>query len=395
MYANDLTKAFDMVNHGILLEKLKCLGIRGTANDWIKSYLINRRHTTKITDSTGNNYYSKETTINIGVPQGSIIAPLLFILYINDISLSSKQGNLTIFADDTTQFLTNDRTNNSEETDKNNNAVKEIFQWVSSNKLSINKSKTVLLQFHPNNASHQLSSPLIYLNGKSIVPQDNTKFLGIMIDNRLKWDVHINMVCKKISSGCFLIKRMMQICDLATAKLVYYAYIHSRLTYGILLWGLSKHTKRLFILQKRAIRNLALASSDPCTAGMYYKDSCKPYFIKFSILTLPCIFIYSAICLVIENEQPKNCRNTTHNYETRNCKQLKVDKYVSQLNSKNPYTISTKLYNKALVIYNSKSKKINNSHFKNYIKTFLIENAFYSVEQFIEFNNVVYKDLTM
>lgn len=384
----DLSKAFDMVDHKILIEKLQTFGIIGLPNDWIKSYLSNRCYITKITNSNVP-YYSNEVITNIGVPQGSIISPLLFILYTNDIVSCTTHSQLTLFADDTTQFLTNDLTQNSIDIQKNNIAVQEISQWVTANKLALNKSKTVLMQFHPKNDLHRLSSPLLYLNNKSIIPQNSTKFLGVIVDNKLQWGEHIDAVCKKVASGCFLIKRLMQICDIATAKLVYYAYLHSRLAYGILLWGMSHHTKRLFALQKRSIRYLAQATADPCTTGMFYKDSCKPYFIKFQILTLPCIFIYSAVCLIIENKQLTTECNPTHRYLTRNSHVLKTSKILSKFDKKNPIQISIKLYNKAMAIFNTATKEPNGCTFRNYVKTFLINNAFYSIDQFLSFDTSI------
>lgn len=384
----DFTKAFDMVNHSLLINKLKQLGINGIANDWIKSYLTNRRQITKITNSD-RIHLSNEVYINIGVPQGSIIAPLLFILYTNDLPSCIEHGELTLFADDTTHLLVNDPSNDTVEVHNNKLATEDIAKWVRTNELSINYSKTVVLQFHYNRKIQIETSPLIHFEGKSIVSHNNTKFLGIVIDNRLEWDDHIHSICKKVASGCFLIKRILQIVGHDTAKVVYYSYIHSRLLYGIQLWGHSRHTKRLFILQKRAIRHLAGASRNPCTTGMFYKDSCRPYFIKYKILTLPCAYIYSVICLTLDTMNTTISKDKSHinknNIKTRNGHLIKVGKDITKYDKMNPKVIGIKVLNKAIEICNIKPGTGNITACKSKIKYILVENAFYSIDEFLNF----------
>jgi hypothetical protein len=222
----DFTKAFDMINHQLLISKLSSFGVRGIASNWIFSYLTRRTHITKITKG-GVSVYSEEAIVNIGLPQGSILSPLLFILFTDDLPSIIQKGQLTLFADDTTYFLKN----SDEANDKTNQAaVNKISSWVADNYLCLNNEKTVLLQFHPKKDLHLKSSPLIYLNSKSIKPQCSTKFLGLTLDINLSWNAHITEVTKKMASGCFLIKRIIKLCNLKTAKLVYHAYVHSRIS---------------------------------------------------------------------------------------------------------------------------------------------------------------------
>jgi hypothetical protein len=380
----DLSKAFDIINHKILLEKLTCFGVTGIPNNWIKSYLSDRSQVTKITDGNGSSI-SDEVLINIGVPQGSIIAPLLFILFTNDITSNINHGHLTLFADDTT-YLTDMK-------DNNDTSIINIIQsdinatahWMTKNDLVLNDSKTVLMQFDPKLNSKQIANPTFILNGNSILSKNSTKFLGVIIDNKLTWKEHINEVSKKMASGCFLIKRIMQICNLETAKLVYHAYVHSRIAYGIVLWGHSSHTIRLFKLQKRAIRYLAQANSNPCTAGMYRKDSCKPYFVKFEILTLPSLFIYNLISLIIDNIQKYPDKKDIHSHETRFNSTLKLDMKLSKFNKMDPSFNGITCYNKILQIAHLNLNIKNIPRFKSTVKKFLIENAFYSVNEFLAF----------
>jgi Reverse transcriptase (RNA-dependent DNA polymerase) len=381
----DFTKAFDMVNHQLLISKLSSFGIRGIASTWISSYLTMRTHITKITNK-GESYYSEEANVSIGLPQGSIISPLLFILFTDDMPSIIQQGQLTLFADDTTYFLKN-KDNSDEIT--NSAAVNKISAWVAENNLCLNEAKTVLLQFHHKKDLYLKSSPLVYLNGKSLIPQNSTKFLGLTIDINLNWNEHIDAVNKKMASGCYLINRIRKICNLETAKLVYHAYVHSRISYGILLWGHSSKTRKLFTLQKRAIKYLAQASFNPCTPGMYFKDSCRPYFSKFNILTLTCLYIYTAIVFIIDNKHLTSMVNEVHDHQTRNKNNLKQDKRFSKFNRMDPIVIGTSFFNKASTIFNCNSINPKPSHnFKSKLKQFLITNAFYSIDEFMSYKNV-------
>jgi hypothetical protein len=217
------------------------------------------------------------------------------------------------------------------------------------------------------------------------VLKNSTKYLGIMLDYKLNWHEHIDLVSKKMASGCFLIKRIMQICNFNTAKLVYHSYVHSRIAYGILLWGHSNHTKRPFILQKRAIRYLAAANFNPCTAGTYFKDSCRPLFIEFGILTLPCLYIFSAILYVIDNKNQTIELNKIHEHSTRNNCILKIDKYSSTFSEKSPMANGKCFYNKLLTDCKLSFVKNNTLSFKTNVKNFLIKNAFYSIKEFLNF----------
>ena len=165
----DLQKAFDTVNHEILLEKLNYYGVRGTVNNWFKSYLEDRKQIVSI-----NGYESDIKIIKHGVPQGSVLGPLLFLLYINDLNICIKNSKVYHFADDTNLLHIN---SSYKKLQKNlNKDLKNLCSWLLANKISLNCTKTEIIHFHkPNNIIPNHIK--IKLNGKRLIPTDNIKYL--------------------------------------------------------------------------------------------------------------------------------------------------------------------------------------------------------------------------
>ena len=181
----DFQKAFDTVNHSILLDKLCIYGIRGPALSWITSYLSNRCQYVVY-----NGYESECKYTSCGVPQGSILGPLLFLLYINDLPAVSKLFMLILFADDTNLFCTSHNVNML--VDDTNTELANVYAWVQSNKLSLNIDKTNYMLFSPKCACRPAKN--IVIDGQSIVEVNETKFLGVVIDNRFKWSSHFSLL---------------------------------------------------------------------------------------------------------------------------------------------------------------------------------------------------------
>lgn len=186
----DLSKAFDTINHNILERKLYIYGIRGVALSWIKSYLTNRKQYVRLEGKD-----SKFNNINMGVPQGSILGPLLFILYINDFYKTARLLKFVLFADDTTVYC-----HNSDVTQALQVAsmgLNNIADWLAANKLSLNINKTKLLVFDKIKGD----TPQFSLRFKDtlITSCSSTKFLGVTIDNKLSWQEHITNVTKSVA----------------------------------------------------------------------------------------------------------------------------------------------------------------------------------------------------
>lgn len=367
----DFSMAFDTISHSRLLEKLAGMGIAGIANKWIASFLSGRKQVVQLTHKR-QTYQSQEKTVNIGIPQGSVISPLLFILYTNDLPSHFENGSLTLFADDTTHFIS--ASDQNQLVDFSNKATSDMVNWSQKNDLFINKSKTVFVDYSGGRHAREASA-YIKLHGKSIARCSDTKFLGIQLSDGSDWSLHIEKVARKLESLCFLIKRIINIANVETAKIVYFAHMHSRLSYGVSIWGSHPKAIHLFRLQKRALRYMAKASYNP-VAPIFFKDSCKPLFKCFNILTLPSLYIYYVILYVVENNL--HIVSSNHSHDTRSKKVPKPKKHVHSFYKRTPAYAGLQLYS-----HLPDDLKANKRNFKPSLKKYLMDKCFYSVHEFI------------
>ena len=182
----DFTKAFDTVDHDIILSKLDRYGIRGHANDFFRSYLTNREQYTFV-----NGAKSETKRINFSVPQGSVLGPLFFLLYINDIYRAVDDTIIRLFADDTS-FLIYDQTLNTLK-NKASHAFQGLFDWCKANRLTISVAKTNFVLFHTPNKPMEQNLKEIVTDEISIERVTNIKYLGVIIEEKLNWNMHINL----------------------------------------------------------------------------------------------------------------------------------------------------------------------------------------------------------
>jgi Reverse transcriptase (RNA-dependent DNA polymerase) len=358
----DLTKAFDCVDHEILLSTIENFGIRGVCNDLLRSYLQNRHQFVECF-----NERSSLLPIEIGVPQGSVLGPLLFILYLNDLD-----SNLDIFhaafADDITVISsTTDFLETSEQLKINFNKLLIFFE---SKKLIFNQEKTFIMQFYTSPAQYDRSLLLRHTD-KLIKQITDIKLLGLHIDLGLTWKTHVSAVCTKCSKMCYPLKRLRQITSINTIKTYYFSCFESQLRYGIIFWGNSSSSIRVFRLQKRAIRYMF---------NLKYRETCRPVFINNRILTFPSLFIFEILKFVKLNIEEFTRQDAFHNYSTRHGGNLQHASHRLSLFESNPYYIGTILYNKLPT--DIKNLPTANQYLRA-IKNLLVSKAFYSVDEFL------------
>ena len=267
----DLSKAFDTLDHEILFAKLEHYGIRNVALQWIKSYFSNRGQFVQI-----NQTCSSTQTIKCGVPQGSILGPLFFILYINDLPRASKLTEPLLFADDTSIFFSNSNPNYLENV--LNNELLNIDIWLKCNKLSINVQKTSYVIFRPSQrkVNHNFS---LSFGGQPLTQSNVTKFLGVYFDEHLTWKYHINFVCKQIAKSVGILSRTRFYLSCKTKLMLYCTLIYPYITYCNSTWSSTyvSNLNRIYYLQKRAVR--AVTNSD-------YRAHTAPLFSKLKILDI-------------------------------------------------------------------------------------------------------------
>lgn len=239
----DLSKAFDTIDHRILIKKLKYYGIVGSACNLMISYLENRKQFVLF-----ENNKSTMSMIDTGVPQGSILGPLLFLVYINDLPFFNNSFNTIMYADDTTLFGNLEDFSSATLEFDINSKLKKLNSWFKYNKLSLNTNKSKLMIFRKRK---QIKSIDIQIDGILISETDHFNFLGIVFNNKLTWTNHVSIVEEKVSKTIHIIRRYQFIYPEHILKMIYTSLIQSKLVYGLLLWGFN--TDKLSKIQKKLL----------------------------------------------------------------------------------------------------------------------------------------------
>ena len=247
----DLSKAFDTIDHTVLLAKLELYGVRGRPLAWFKSYLTDRKLRVKcrtISNPTGTK--SEFHSIHYGTPQGSCLGPLIFLLFINDLHLNLSMSECIQFADDTTLVFVHRNQNYLRYCMESELAI--VQDWFNANRLTLNVGKSSYLLFHGH--TKNLSEFKIKLNNIEIPRATHSKFLGTWIDERLKWEIHANKILVKLKCGIGMLRRSKNLLSKKAKRLLYFGQIHSHLTYCLSIWG-SMITKQMIQKLAKAQKN--------------------------------------------------------------------------------------------------------------------------------------------
>ena len=273
----DFSKAFDLVDHNILMKKISQLGIPDFLSSWLYSFLCNRRQRVKIGST-----FSEWSEINAGVPQGTLLGPSTFLLHINDLK---TECNSIKYVDDTTIWESCDKNGNNS---KIQNAANQTYEWCQSNnmKINIDKTKEILIDF--SRKPHAINP--ITLNDKNIETVSSSKLLGVIINDTLTWGDHIDYICGKAAKRLYFL-RLLKRANIPALDIVhvYCSTIRSLLEYACEVWhpGITKQQcDNVELIQKRALKvafpNLsyaeALKAGNIQTLVDRRNDRCRTFF---------------------------------------------------------------------------------------------------------------------
>lgn len=357
----DLSKAFDTVDHEILLSKLDHYGISGVAGSWMRSFLTGRKQRVHLNEQG----VSPWETIDRGVPQGSILSPMCFSLLVNDLAscmLDNKPARSIVqFADDSSGTITA----NSFEELENELAITTVDfgLWFTPNNLKLNEDKTQVLLFAPQGKEASLPSD------RSVVL--SASMLGLTLDQHLNWVPHINGLLAKLARATFAMRVLARQCEITTLRIVYFAQVQSIISYGVIFWGSVSSSSRIFRAQKKILRTMIAIGP---------RMSCRQVFRDLNILTLPCLYILEVCKFVKGNLGNFKEANQIHGYSTRTAGLLAVERHRLKTTSLGPYQMGRKLFNKLP----SKIKDIDEGKkFNEAVKVFLLSKGYYSIDEFL------------
>ena len=289
----DLSKAFDTLNFDILIHKLQFYGLSGNSLALMKSYVTGRMQYVLF-----NKTKSDLAIITTGIPQGSILGPLLFSIYVNDIINSSDKLQYLLYADDTTLYFNREHFTPHNANLEINNELSKVMNWLKLNKLSLNVQKTKYMTFHK---SQKNVTPLnLSIDDIPIDSVDEFNYLGIILHERLTWKNHINMVTNKIAKVSGILNRLKHIFPQNVLLSLYHTLIISQINYGMLLWGSDIRSVEKY--QKKAIRNITnshiLAHTEPLLkdlgllkVGDIFKLRLLKFYYKLMNNELPSYFV--------------------------------------------------------------------------------------------------------
>lgn len=371
----DLCKAFDVVDHSLLLAKLEILGIRGVSLNWISSYLSLRTQVVEIPylDSSGGlcKQLSEKRLVRSGVPQGSVLGPVLFLLFINDFPSIVQDSRLYLFADDTSLVVSNvDRSQLEIQTYIQSNC---IAQWLSDNGLYINTKKTSFLEFCLRKSTCTSDSLTLLFDETDLSPTSCVTYLGVVLDNKLNFYNHIDKLHSRLSSSIFLLRRLSCFHDKHILLAAYYGCFYPFLTYCVPIWGNENcKSKSLFKLQKRAIRIIF---------GLNPRQTCQSVFRTNNLLTFPSIFILESLTFLKKYPHLFSVNNlSSHTYNLRRRNNPPNPRSRTTFHQNQSHSTCIRLFRS---LPSSLKSQKNVRKFRHGLRRYLVDGEFYSVADFL------------
>jgi Reverse transcriptase (RNA-dependent DNA polymerase) len=377
----DLTNAFGSVCIPLLLQKFEYLGVRGIPLRWLQSALSGRSQKVRLYEDFENEIrevFSDELHFSRGTPQGGIISPFVFDIGIYDMAMYILLGVLFNYADDSTTLISARTT-----TELFVNArlsAESMHNYCSQNFLSLNASKSVIMQFRNPTGARPLCSPYVSLSGKSIACLSTTKLLGLYISDNFSWQAHADYVVGRLESAVFLVSNLLKVVSKRELRVVYHAYSYSIIQYGIIFWGSSESALRdVFVAQKKLVRCLAGERYWPARERLC---SCRPLFERLELL--PVFSIYLFECCKFARRHPDYFRRTddVHSHDTRHKAELFVGACSLQISRMNPAVCVPRLYN-------ALPQEIRDiqvfAKFVTKLRKFLYAHRFYSAAEYFDF----------
>ncbi len=355
----DLAKAFDTVNHSILLEKLKHYGIRNNTYTWFESYLQDRKQYVEYRQSK-----SSELTLSIGVPQGSILGPLLFNLYVNDFVNSNALFKTILFADDTTLYASHNNLNTLVQSV--NNELYNVYCWMNANKLTLNIDKTKYI-IHHRKKSVPPHIDSIKIGNSVIMEEQNVKFLGVVVDRHLTWQSHIQNLTDKMNKQCGILYLTRSCFPTEVLKQLYYSLVYPYLSYCHTIWATAgiTITERVKLALKRTVRTITFKRKYDHTNDLF--KSLR--LLKWEDINIYCTAIY--VYKSINNDNYTEIFNFRSNerYSLRNTRDLEIPALTSNQSQKSIKYHGVKVWNALPQYVRDKSSP---SGFKISLKSYLL-----------------------